>query len=251
MSKKSTPEISKPYAYKPINYGLDNELTGKGVTISILDTGRPDHNDICNIDCDVNTDDENNSFDRNGHATMVTGIIKANNPKAIQGIAPEAKCIYAKVIDDSSQTCDYSSLLTGTLWSIVKNADIMLISLGSKTDYSILNDAIQKAVAAGVCIISASGPPPHTEFPAAYDGVFSVGEKASKKYKYTPSVLMENKSLWTTSLNHQYIKASGTSINAGLCAGLASLIIEEKRAKGTACTPKVVYRKLKSVIKSI
>ena len=89
---------------------------GEGITVAVIDTGHPIHEDInpeqimewkgdrkiaaikpFNASEGKNFIDYEDIYDKNGHQTHCTGIICAqNNELGMVGIAPKAKCISIK-----------------------------------------------------------------------------------------------------------------------------------------------------------
>ena len=83
----------------------DQGLTGKGVTIGLIDTGvlssHPDLKGNNMISGHNYLDNNRNTEDTEGHGTFVAGIIgaKRNNHIDIAGIAPEATIVTMKCFD--------------------------------------------------------------------------------------------------------------------------------------------------------
>jgi subtilisin family serine protease len=229
----------------PVVYSLlseeKNTFTGKGVSISVLDTGCPRHKDIKVSGTHINFyDSESDEYDKNGHSTMVSGVMSANNKSTIVGLIPHAKVLYGKVVDNKGK-CEYNSLVAGILWSIVKNVDIIVISLGTQYNYPVLRDAIIKAKKNGICIFAASGKEVEKEngeadYPARYDEVFSVGCLPRSKnkrdmVKRKVDICLPNKKFYTTYLNNKYVRAGGSSMATAYVAGVAATIIEKYKNK--------------------
>ena len=247
VNKQIYDNIPKPCAYLPENFGLNHTLTGKGIKIGIVDSGLPDHPDIGNIIESVDVSETTrDKADHHGHSTMVSGIISANNPKAITGIAPDAELLFAKVINQNGEG-SFNSLIAGILWCVVKQVDIILLSLGSSTDYPVLHDAIKKAYDQNICVIAASGNGNQSDFPARYPEVLSVEKRKnpSKNGKFATfgatglEMVLPDRDLYTTYLHGRYTKASGTSLIAAMGAGLAALVLERDSTLRT--TPNHVY----------
>ena len=198
---------------------------------------------------------DRDKIDHHGHSTMISGILTSNNPRSIVGIAPASELFYAKVINADGE-CSYNALIAAVLWAVVKQVDIILISLGSQTDYSILHDAIKKAYNSGICILAAAGNlNGYNEYPSSYPEVLSVGRNnvsKSGKFKVLSStgvnIVLPSQDLFTTHLHGKYTKASGTSLSAAIGAGLSSLIIEKAKIKdGKRPTPNHVYSEMSSL----
>lgn len=233
-------KLDKPHAYTPLSFGLSNDLSGRGIKISILDSGHPDHPDIKKIiECINITGDNGDKTDKHGHSTMISGIIGSKNPQAITGISPESSLYFAKVVTKEEE-CQYNSLVAGVLWSIVKKVDIILMCLGSETDYPVLHDVIRKAYEQNICIIAADGISDVDEYPASYPEVLAIGGLPNKCSRSVQLVLPEYE-CYTTYLGGSFAKAVGTSLHAAIGAGLAALLIEKDKKN---ITPNSIYSKL-------
>lgn len=229
-------------------YGLDPKLTGKGINITIIDTGSPDHKDIVNAGNAVDVSEKPKDHkDRHGHATMVAGIIGCKNNKQIVGAAPDAKLSFAKVINQTGE-CAFSSLVAAILWSIVKKTDIILMSLGSKNDYSVLHDAVKKAHSHGILIIAANENKKEPSYPAYYPECLSVslGKRKFRK-KNTMSLSLPNDPIYTTYLNGKYATATGPSMAAAMTAALAALMMENCAKNKKIALPDEIYKQLSSL----
>jgi len=239
LKKKIYNTLPKPVNYSFREYGFEGIYTGRNVKIAIIDSGRPDHKDIKHQTEPINFCGHNkNISDKIGHSTMLSGIIKAKNSKAITGFAPRAIIYYAKVIDDSGK-CNFNSLIAGILWAIVKQVDIITIALGTQLEYNVLYDTIQKAAKENIIIISAAGKVLKTEqdepdFPARYSQVFSVSPIPKiKKYAHSTKekvdFILPAKTWFTTYLDNQYISIPGSSISTAIVTGLSALLLERYR----------------------
>jgi len=252
-------ELDEPIIYSPLAYGIDNRCTGKRVKIAILDSGCPRHKDIKVGGDRISFCEENiGTYDGHGHATMLAGIINANNKKAITGLAPHAEIQYGRVIN-SKGYCGFNSLVAGVLWSIVKGVDIIVIALGTQYDYIVLKDAVKKARDIGICIFAASGDTDiddqwNSDFPARYENVISTGFMTrnkkkniilSKKVDFT----LPNRGLYTTYLDNKYTKVSGSSVSTAFYAGIAAVLIEQYKKEKKADIPTEVYAKLGNIFK--
>ena len=171
-------------------------LTGKGETICILDTGtnfsHPDlqnKNLTCVIDCLTTNCPENCSVsDDHGHGTHVAGIASANG--LIKGIAPEANLIAIKVCD-SNGNCADDDIRSGIEWCVTNKDtyNISVISMsfggGSYTSYcdnqddpSNLTYEINQAVNQNISVVIAAGNNGYNDsisFPACIKNAISVG----------------------------------------------------------------------------
>ncbi len=169
---------------------LMNELnlTGKGQTICIIDTGinynHPDlggcyGNNNATSTCKVlggwdYVNSDSDPLDDNGHGTHVAGIAAANG--SITGIAPGAKLIAIKSLNSAGSGSD-SNILAGIDWcvsnSATYNITVISMSLGIRCDVypeycynnycdgepaeSLYAVSINAAAAKNISVIAASG----------------------------------------------------------------------------------------------
>ena len=111
--------------------------TGAGVLIGIVDSGvDASHPDLAgkveaSADCRGGTCREGTARDGDGHGTTVAGIAaaKTNNGVGIAGVAPDARLVVARVLDDdgSGVTEDINRAIQ---WAVDKGARIVNLSLG-------------------------------------------------------------------------------------------------------------------------
>jgi subtilisin family serine protease len=261
----STPKkpAPKPLLKSPINqvgwgvkaiYGDTlNELPtgGEGVKVAVLDTGVTAHSDLKSqvILCDDFASSEgfvkNSCEDKNGHGTQVAGVIAANggaDGKGIYGVAPQASLMIYKVCG-ADGTCFADDVAAAIHHATDNGANIILLSLGSDTASSLMNDAILYANNHDVLIVAAAGNDgPYLgtiDYPASRINVVSVGAVDSsltipdwsargsntasssfQKYPGDLDVVAPGVNIETTSNNNDYVTLSGTSVAAAHIAGL-------------------------------
>lgn len=102
------------------------------------------------------------------HGTHVAGIIAAatHNNVGISGVAPDARIMPVKVLDDGTGVLD--AVVTGIRWAADHGADVINLSLGSEpgaevtgpAELKALRSAARYAVRAGVVVIAAAGNTP-------------------------------------------------------------------------------------------
>ncbi|WP_406517953.1 S8 family peptidase [Streptomyces sp. NBC_00826] len=124
---KSVPQIGTPAAWKA-------GYTGKGVKIAVLDTGvDATHPDLKGQILDSkNFTASPDVKDRVGHGTHVSSIAAGTGAKSggkFKGVAPDAKLLEGKVLDDDGFGDD-SGILAGMEWAVAQGADIINLSLG-------------------------------------------------------------------------------------------------------------------------
>ncbi|WP_234106296.1 S8 family peptidase [Streptomyces venezuelae] len=108
---------------------------GKGVTIAVLDTGVDrTHADLATqVVAEKNFSASSDAVDRVGHGTHVASIAAgtgATSGGRFKGVAPGAKVISGKVLDDEGFGDD-SAVIAGMEWAAAEGADVVNLSLGS------------------------------------------------------------------------------------------------------------------------
>ena len=121
---QSVPQIGGPQAWAA-------GFTGQGSTVAVLDTGidttHPDLSDAVAQAQDF-TDSPTGADDYYGHGTHVASIITGNGAK-YRGVAPNAKLLNGKVLDDTGSGDD-SWIIAGMEWAAAQHADVVNLSLG-------------------------------------------------------------------------------------------------------------------------
>ncbi|MYT68761.1 MULTISPECIES: S8 family peptidase [unclassified Streptomyces] len=124
---KSVPQIGAPTAWAA---GYD----GKGVKIAVLDTGvDATHPDLkSQVVESKNFSAAPDATDHFGHGTHVASIAAGTGAKSggkYKGVAPGAKLLNGKVLDNDGFGDD-SGILAGMEWAAAQGADIVNLSLG-------------------------------------------------------------------------------------------------------------------------
>jgi serine protease len=170
--------------------------TGADVTVAVVDTGvntssRPNQDGFgsrllpgFNAILGIN----GSSYDQNFHGTHVAGTVgqETNNGIGVAGVAYDATIMPVKVFLRSGNFALMSWLIDGIDWAAENGADIINLSLGGPCsnpdtgepyDYSLLEEAINNAVAQNVTVIAATGNDGRAEVgcPAAFANVIAVG----------------------------------------------------------------------------
>jgi len=243
---KSVKSLKEPVRYIPDMFGFDIPNNNPSdVSIAILDTGVPHHSDInykeeenrhaC-IDLLVNKCDVK---DKNGHATIISGILCGANPGGVMGMCPSAKYMFCKIMDNDG-VGDTSNITAGLLWAICQKFDIVLLSSGSPIDDRYLKKVIEKCYDMKKIIVVASGKEitktSKNLFPAAYDGVISCSSAKNNNAKYfSDSKRMEIdlsiNNIWSTFIDDTYIKSGGSSVAAAIVCGAAANFLHQLKSK--------------------
>ncbi len=109
---------------------------GKGVKIAVLDTGvDATHADLAGqVVGEKNFTSAADAKDRYGHGTHVASIAAGTGAASggkFKGVAPGAKLLNGKVLDDDGFGDD-SGILAGMEWAVAQGADIVNLSLGGR-----------------------------------------------------------------------------------------------------------------------
>lgn len=155
---------------------------GEGVKLAVIDSGIDrEHPEFLagyrgGYDFIQNDSDPQ---DENGHGTHVAGTIAAaDDGQGIVGVAPAVE-LYALRVLDKSGNGTVSGVVRAIDWAIQNEIDVINLSLGSAMSSESERAAFEKAEAAGIVAIAATGNgyPELAElsFPAGYPTVLSVG----------------------------------------------------------------------------
>lgn len=198
-----------------MDYAWENNLTGAGVRVGIVDSGvRRTHEDFNRAEIvpgayypsgtdpvQPGTDDPKDPNDptkpTNAHGTFVAGLIAAtpNNGKGIAGVAPGVELVPLTAFVDNKVT--YLSAICRAIYAGVNDyqCDILNMSLGvyadkplsdgTMPDLTPLEEAVAYAQGKGNVLVASVGNDSGTmlSYPAAYPGVIGVGSVNKKGEK--------------------------------------------------------------------
>jgi subtilisin len=219
-----------------------NESTGKQVTIAIIDTGCDyNHEDLKNNILDgINLVSNNNDpMDDHGHGTHVSSTIAAiNNGKGIVGVAPEAKIIPIKALNEKGQG-SLSTIAQGIRFAADRGVDFITMSLGAENSDQRLKSAIDYANTKGCVIFCAagnSGPHKDIMYPAKYPNTISIGsiDRHLNRTNFTCSgdsldFLAPGHDIVGCVPGNNYAAMSGTSMSNPFAVGLAALLLSKNK----------------------
>lgn len=256
---ESVPIINADDVWK-LRDSYNRSITGKNITIAILDTGvdynHPDLKDnfIGGYDF-VNNDSDPMDDNDQGHGTHCTGIAvgKGNaSDYTYVGVAPDAKFYAYKILNESG-VGDTSSFLAGMDRAIDPNNDgdfsdhVDIISISAGNDSGNPDDplslAADNAVDIGIVVVVAAGnngPGKGTiASPGCARKVICVGatDKNDRVYYKSsrgptsigavkPDVVAPGVNIKSTRLGGDYAYLSGTSMAAPHVAGAAALLMQ-------------------------
>ncbi|MEV0690960.1 S8 family serine peptidase [Streptomyces sp. NPDC050388] len=174
---KSVAQIGTPKAWAA---GYD----GKGVKIAVLDTGvDATHPDLKGqVTASKNFTSSSSTGDKVGHGTHVAAIAAGTGAKSggkYKGVAPGAKVLNGKVLDDFGFGDD-SGILAGMEWAAAQGADVVNMSLGGGDTAEIdpMEAAVNKLSAEkGILFAIAAGNegPESIGSPGSADAALTVG----------------------------------------------------------------------------
>lgn len=190
------PDFSNPSPLQglPASWGLkqikaesawDVTAGDPSVVVAVIDTGV----DMSHPDLAANLDTRNalnmvevgrTVDDDFGHGTHVAGIIAAvgNNGLGSIGLAWKSKIMPIRVlgVDGTGTTYDTAAAIEH---AVARGASVINMSLGSPDRSKIEEQAVSRAIEAGVVVVAAAGNEAgsgnYLEYPACYPGVLSVG----------------------------------------------------------------------------
>ena len=152
---------------------------GAGARVLVLDTGIDKSHEAVmgNLEAVQNFTGGNSSdvTDTVGHGTHVSGTVLADGNHGLVGVAPEAKLLMGKVCSDLG--CSSVAITSGIDWAVQQKVDVVNMSLGGAFMTSAEGAALQRAEAAGVTVVCASGNDgkPKVSFPGAAPTALAVG----------------------------------------------------------------------------
>jgi serine protease AprX len=152
------------------NYAVNNNITGKGVTIAIMDTGIYQHNDFDNriIGFKDLVNNRVGIYDDNSHGTHVAGICascgRMSNGK-YAGIAPCCNIVMIKILDENGNG-ETDSIIKGIEWILRNrlryNIKLLNISVGTlprtgAEEKSAIIQSVEDAWDKGIVVVAAAG----------------------------------------------------------------------------------------------
>lgn len=230
------------FALKTLNVaGAWAYANGSGITVAVIDSGVDAHH----VDLDgqvlpgldlVDPKGDGDS-DLVGHGTTVSAIIagKADNDGVI-GIAPRAKILPVRVLDQENRYDDAMIVAKGVRWAVDHGAQVINLSLGGTGSSAALAAALDYAFAKDVVVVACTGnlsasPSAGVWYPAREPGVIAVagmehdGDKIwSGSITGKETVVTAPSSRMVGARPSGYWQVQGTSFAAPMVSATAALI---------------------------
>ena len=215
-----------------------SNITPDKIRVAVIDTGISNtHPDLTpNVKGGYNAISSRKSWnDDNGHGSHVAGIIAAlNNSIGTVGVGPNIDLYAVKVLDRNGSG-RLSDVIEGIQWAVVKNVQVINMSLGTASDIQSFHDAVIAAESAGVVVVAAAGNSVGSDaviFPAAYPEVIAVSatdvnDNLASWSSRGPEVDLAapGVSVYSTYKGAGYATLSGTSMAAPHVAGSAAWVL--------------------------
>jgi type VII secretion-associated serine protease mycosin len=216
--------------------------TGRGVVVAVVDSGvdgsHPDLAGQVLPGIDMVSPDGADGPDPVGHGTTVAGLIAGRNDddRGVVGLAPDAKILPVRVLDDENRYDDALIVAKGVRWAVDNGARVINLSLGGSGDSPALAAAIDYAFARDVVVVACTGNLATSKsskvwYPAREPGVIAVsGLERNGKDLWSGSITGHETVLTApaTGLNgarpNGYWLVQGTSFASPLVAATAALI---------------------------
>jgi type VII secretion-associated serine protease mycosin len=215
--------------------------SGAGITVAVIDSGVDAHH--VDLDgqvlpgLDLVDPKGNGDTDLVGHGTTVSAIIAGKDDSSgVIGIAPRAKILPVRVLDQQNRYDDAMIVAKGVRWAVDHGARVINLSLGGSGSSAALAAAIDYAFAKDVVVVACTGnasaaPSDGVWYPAREPGVIAVA-----------GMERDGDALWSGSITGKetvvtapatqlvgarpsgYWKVQGTSFAAPMVSGTAALI---------------------------
>ncbi|OMF61523.1 alkaline serine protease [Paenibacillus sp. FSL R5-0490] len=238
------PKAKEQYQNELLQLEKAQKLAGKNpVTVAVIDQGVDmNHPDLKGkLLPSYNAVNPMSPGTPDYHGTHVAGIVAANKNNGIggYGVNPNAKILPIDVFDRGWGASDYV-IAQGILYAVEKGAKVINMSLGGPMKSPLIEEALKKAAEKNVVVVAAAGNTgdDSLSYPAAYEGVISVGNiNSSKKLGILSTcgtsvdIVAPGEDVYSTMYDYEkkssFLKMSGTSMASPMAAGAASLLLSK------------------------
>jgi subtilisin family serine protease len=193
------------------------------------------------------------------HGGLVCALLGASrrNGAGIIGLCPDSTLFLADV-DNISGDIFINKVVQAIDDAISRNVDIINISLGTSSNISALEQAIQRAINAGILVFASAGNSGTfgLEYPSSYPGVISVGSVNINRVLSSFNTRNNKIALFAPGEKYplpspldetDFVYVDGTSFSSPFAAGLAALYMGKRRKELSNPT----YRPSRSEIISV
>ncbi|WP_434741992.1 type VII secretion-associated serine protease mycosin [Micromonospora sp. SH-82] len=215
--------------------------TGRGVTVAVVDSGvdatHPDLAGRVAPGLDLVSPGGSGPADPVGHGTTVAGLIAgSNDDRGAVGLAPEARILPVRVLDEDNRYDDALIVAKGVRWAVDNGARVINLSLGGSGDSAALAAAVDYAFARDVVVVACTGNLATSSsskvwYPAREPGVIAVAglerdtdQLWSGSITGAATVLSAPASGLVGARPGGYWRVQGTSFAAPLVAATAALV---------------------------
>jgi hypothetical protein len=220
----------------------ENEITGSGINVAVIDTGIFNH-EVLTIIKEVDFTGEGTE-DLHGHGTHVAGIIASQDLKYM-GVAYNSNLFNIKVLN--KQGSGYGSdVIKGIEWAVDNGADIISLSLGARVSSCDGKDAISRAVDnavrdGSIAVVAAGNAGPDSETitsPGCAKEAITIGATDGNNVpsfssrgptadgRIKPDLVAPGVRITSTWLNNEFRSLSGTSMATPHVSGVIALLLE-------------------------
>lgn len=216
---------------------LHKLVTGKGVTIAVIDSGVDARHPDLQGQLAINRDFTGWPLRAERHGTSVAGVIAARggNKAGIVGVAPSARlqalraCWQTGSTERDTSVCDGFSLAKALAFALDHNARIINMSLSGPPDI-LLERLIGVGLTRGKAIVAATDPAATDGgFPASIPGVIAVSDRPVRIAR-NPVYVAPGRDIPTTEPGSTWSIVSGSSYSAAHVSGLLALLREGQPA---------------------
>lgn len=194
---------------------------GKGVKVALLDTEIQNAGEAPGPEA--------------GHGTAMLSLINGFSGP-VQGAGPGSTVLNFPVLDGDGVGNSFD-LASAILQAVDQGARVINMSLGSEGDSSVVRDAVAYALAKNVVLVAAAGNEAvnRVSYPAAYDGVVSVGSvDADRQHLYFSnrgpgvSLVAPGDAVLANWPGGKRVEVSGTSASTALVSGVVAALLSKE-----------------------